>query len=1375
MSSPTPDQFEAFYKAATLAIAELELAERRVREPGYEPEKPPKAKEPFPWQERLATRVCGGNWPRAIALPTAAGKTACIDIAIFALACGASDFRQPRRIFFVVDRRIVVDQAWMHAKKLAKALRTAKSGILKQVADALRAIAEPGWHELSEKEQDEVRPLDVYALRGGMYRESAWARSPLQPTVIASTVDQVGSRLLFRGYGVSDSMKPVHAGLVGNDSLILLDEAHCAKPFDQTMRAVEQYRAWGEKNEATLRFVSITATPLGGLPESQIERAAVEDRAHPVLGARINASKPARLVVAEKAKGKTWKQWGKPLVEKLVEQAKELAGEFACVGIIVNRVATARELAKRLGAEAVLLTGRMRPLDRDRLFTERLQPLLSGASGEPPKFVVGTQCLECGADFDFHALVTECASLDALRQRFGRLNRVAARSSAKAVVVIRSDQTEPEEKETDRDPVYDNALANTWNWLNANAKDGVFDFGVSAVNEVLSGVSDEKLSELNAPSKDAPVLFPAHLDCWVQTHPIPTPDPDPSLFLHGPKQAGQPDVQVVFRADLGDNSDLWAEIVALCPPSSSEAVAVPIGVFKKWMTDELVTDDTADVEGGTPEEKDEREEEPTPGERIALRWKGGDSDQTLVLTVPSDEFVRPGNLFVVPCSAPGIEGLGDFPFGSVTDYAEEAFQCSRDKALLRLPDLVIPEDASKGEEIESATAAIERLRELPDGDLPDWQKRAADHFAEPKNLRRCEIERHPLGGFVITGKRRLGQFAPTYLDDSEPAESFRGVAVTLKDHSAGVAWHAERFAKVCGLDRMLFTQAGLWHDLGKLDPRFQAMLRQSSPRTAVGDPLAKSARSPRTEVERDEARQIHKYPKGARHELLSVALVTEKVGADKVNDLLLHLIATHHGSARPFTSPVDDSTDGIDTHRPFTPELFGETFPSTSYRQDIRTWNAELPERFWRVIRKYGWWGAAYHETVFRLADHTQSAAEQEDEVTPAPGVTAWVSTPTDTARPGAYPLPLTGFDGSNPLSFLAALGTLRLAEELFPGTMLKWQRVDLWRPTLMLPTATSPEEFVSRLHARVHCGIDPKAEEISEKRHKDYRQRKKTTELARQLVKDRKLRGKEREEAIAKEVSPLEIEEFAARREWLLALESAVPAPFLSLGKSIAVSQEEFAAFASRNAQRLHKIGSSERSNADFTTAFGNEACIDGNGRIIPTEFQLITGSGHQFFLDTFGALMQSVTPDRLQRALFGPWVYSDLRLSFRWDPIDDRRYAVSWEDPSSKEVRTEHGANLLAAFALPLFPVAPTRRGARTTGVNSDCEEATFTWPMWEDPRRVDSIRSLFQCHRLRTEKVKLSTSESYGVALLYRTRKFEVGSPPLSKLNLCTAVPV
>ncbi len=797
---------------------------------------------PFPWQTRLAERVWAGDWPRAIALPTAAGKTTCLDIAVFALAGGAK--AAARRVFFVVDRRIVVDQAFEHAKALAALLREAKSGILKTVADSLRVIA---------GDPDE-RPLDVYALRGGMYRETAWARSPLQPTVIASTVDQVGSRLLFRGYGVSDGMRPVHAGLVGNDSLILLDEAHCAKPFDQTMQAVRHYRAWND-SPAPFHFVSVTATPTGDIKKADedrkerepgsrplIEEAGPDDLSHPVLGRRITASKPARLEVAKAATGKNWR---KTLVAKLEEEARGLLGtelgndrkgnpvRVGCVGIIVNRVATARDLKAKLGADAVLLTGRMRPLDRDRLFDERLRPLLSNATGTAPTFVIGTQALEVGADFDFHALVTECASLDALRQRFGRLNRVAARPAAPAVVVARADQTEPAEKEKDADPVYGNSLPNTWQWLKGKAAAGAFDFGVAAVRAATAG---EDLAALNAPSSDAPVLFPMHLDCWVQTSPRPEPDPDPAPFLHGPADPGQPDVQVVFRDDLGENPEQWAAVVALCPPSSSEAVPVPMGVFRKWLRGEPLRDESADVEGERVEpEKDEKEREEYP-HRAALRWIGPDRSEP----VSGKADLWKDGMYVVPCRADAADQLGDFPFG-LTDYAEPAFLRSRDKAVLRLPDAAIDPDAEDFEDQVTAAVAARVA-----ADPAAWPPGAADHLTDRKR-RTVEPYPEPLTGVVVTGKGRLYQFDPTYLDDTEPGESARGrQPVTLAAHSAGVAGFARRFAAGCGLPADLYRAAGFWHDLGKLDPRFQAMLLGRSPATATPPPLAKSRRPPRT-------------------------------------------------------------------------------------------------------------------------------------------------------------------------------------------------------------------------------------------------------------------------------------------------------------------------------------------------------------------------------------------------------------------------------------------------------------------------------------------------------------------------------------------------
>jgi len=482
------------------------------------------AREPFPWQTMLAVRAARGEWPKAVNLPTASGKTACLDAAVFGLAATAHrapDNRLPRRIWFVVDRRIVVDEAFDRAKTLASRLAGADGGPLGEAAQALRLLSGSG------------HPLEVARLRGGTWTSKDWARHPSQPTIICSTVDQVGSALLFRAYGHSDETASIYAGLAAHDSLIILDEAHCAVPFLQTLEAVARYREepWGERPLKTpFRYCVMSATPPESIPGAAmfplpLERDAALD--HPRLQKRIMARKLASL--EKPVKGDD---------EEFVSEAAELAQKFKDQGklrvaLMVNRVATAAKIADRLlrklgdAADVVLLTGRMRPLDRDAL-VKRWKALLKAGSTEQmekPVVVVTTQCLEVGADFSFDALVTECASLDSLRQRFGRLDRLGELGESSAAVVIRERDTK--RPKDDGDPIYGKAIYETWTWLNEpdqRMADQTVDFGFAALDEridALRTADPQRFKGLLAPWDDAPVLLPAHLDLLCQTSPCP--------------------------------------------------------------------------------------------------------------------------------------------------------------------------------------------------------------------------------------------------------------------------------------------------------------------------------------------------------------------------------------------------------------------------------------------------------------------------------------------------------------------------------------------------------------------------------------------------------------------------------------------------------------------------------------------------------------------------------------------------------------------------------------------------------------------------------------------------------------------------------------
>ena len=250
-------------------------------------------------------------WPGVLDLPTGAGKTAALDIAVFHLAldaAGGGEGRAPVRIAFVVDRRLIVDDAFARARELCRALRWSLLGD-KDAGCVLRKVPEAEAGMRSVRAEPVVRrtalrlcrlagggqpALIARSLRGGAPREDDWARTPVQPTILCSTVDQVGSRLLFRGYGVSDRMKPIHAGLLGSDCLILLDEAHLSAPFRQTLTGHRLACAGRTPRAVPCRWRFCRRRRR--LPPSRhLPPLSADDRMHPVLAARIRAPKPARL------------------------------------------------------------------------------------------------------------------------------------------------------------------------------------------------------------------------------------------------------------------------------------------------------------------------------------------------------------------------------------------------------------------------------------------------------------------------------------------------------------------------------------------------------------------------------------------------------------------------------------------------------------------------------------------------------------------------------------------------------------------------------------------------------------------------------------------------------------------------------------------------------------------------------------------------------------------------------------------------------------------------------------------------------------------------------------------------------------------------
>lgn len=1392
---------------------------------------------PFPWQVRLVEEVAnaGGLWPAVLDLPTSAGKTSALDAAVFLLALQAGESVHERRaairMFFVVDRRIVVDEAAEKARNLARQLNaTAISNrIIKEVADRLKAFSvKPG------SESNTGKALHVSVLRGGMYRDGAWAESPTQPTICLSTVDQVGSRLLFRGYGVSRFQRAVHAGLVGNDSLILVDEAHLSRPFIETLRAVEFYRSdrWAEQPVTTpFQVVVMSATAgRGTRPIGADLEAAESDRplslkleettdrnpeVCPELHRRLTARKRVKLAEAAQA----------DFVPALVRQALALAEPetgfkpVQVVGVVVNRVGTARQVAERLRAEyrkqrslpddmptsdcadVVLLTGRIRPYDRDELLFRRqfrniqdsenpvlgLLPFVKAKANKdrtdydrpaPPEgvlFVVATQTVEVGADFSFDALVTELAPLDALRQRFGRVDRLGFRGQSRGVILRNKDA----EKD---DLVYGKAPTALWKalkeWEKASGRAREIDFGIQAIEDRLPRDNNEReefLAPLCNPLALAPVMMPAHVDGWTQSSVSPEPDPDPALFLHGPK-SGPADVSVVWRTDVTEavleDDSIVRQVVALVPPTSMEAMSLPIRHVQNWLCDQAqaAQDSFSDLEGEREPESDRRREDRKS--RPFLIWKGpGAKDGTRVSRDPED--IRPGNTLVVPASYGGCDQFGWNPESTadVTDVADDCSWRVKRRPVLRVhpssggyrqtlaawQNLKKPFPAEVAEQLPARLVADADTGEIDWGTVAGVFRELNDPYAWLRTARRMN---YPDGSGVvfISRQRKPYPLADKEVDladveiesldlieddpSDDEANSFLGTEqyAGLEEHCRGVLAEAQRFIEALrmgGEFSGLLSDAALLHDVGKADPRFQAWLYGSEAEAARNGfrLIAKSRAEGRNVAALEAARRRAGWPRGARHEAGSVVLIAPHVAAAAPTvpepNPLVYLVGAHHGRSRGGwrLAPPTDRDESI---LPAVPvEYVGET---VSLRGELPA-RPEAPltrldsgwlDEFWGANRRFGPWGVAYLEALLILADQRRSAAERQREGTVAEkeeDVASQLSkntvaTVSRSSRP-LTSLALPGLRGTEPIGFLAGVGLLRVLtlRRSFGAVKLGWSDDSGWSAVLYSEHPCDEESLIHDLlaHMRGRASVPVFA-------------------------------------GVKPDGQPLD------GNPW----------------DDVKVSRDQFAKMLS--AVRA-EARATDREAADFYSALGSELIALGNKDAVKPSALHMT-SGNQAFLESARELARSLDSaapahpksasapaDAFREAVFARstsglmgWQAADEFSSMGFDAAREAIYALTATAPGPSGPRSTRAAVWLAIEALPMFPAFPSKGRLHTRGF--DLRATAFRWPIWEGALTADSVCTAVGLKTLTDPEAKPGERHQLGIRAVMQSERVTIG---------------
>ncbi|MBA3727254.1 MAG: type I-U CRISPR-associated helicase/endonuclease Cas3, partial [Armatimonadetes bacterium] len=500
---------------------------------------------PFPWQRALFERFAAGDIPASCNLPTGLGKTNVI--AIWLIALGKHPEKMPRRLVYVVNRRTVVDQTTTEAEKLR--------------ANAAKA--------------DVPVPV-ISTLRGQFADNREWSTDPSKPAIICGTVDMIGSRLLFSGYGVGRNSKPLHAGFLGQDVLLVHDEAHLEPAFQELLIAIENEQSrcvdFGK-----FRVMELTATPRVGTEPFRLTK---EER-EPPAAIPSEATEPIHHVWRRTQAMKALvphpiTDEKKELVTKLVDLALRYQDQDAKPAVLlfmrtveaVGEVVNGLKKGKVPEENILTLTGTMRGLERD-LMTEknRVFARFKKESTVAPQtgtvFLVCTSAGEVGVDMSADHLVCDLSTFDSMAQRFGRVNRYG---DGDATI----DFVHPTTFETN-DSRYEPARERTLGFLDElrRRSDGVLDACPSAMSELVERVlrvgTEAELTPMDRSEAIRKYLLPAFaptptilptsdilFDAWALTTikgQLPG-RPEVESYLHGIEEEASFDTEFAWREEV---------------------------------------------------------------------------------------------------------------------------------------------------------------------------------------------------------------------------------------------------------------------------------------------------------------------------------------------------------------------------------------------------------------------------------------------------------------------------------------------------------------------------------------------------------------------------------------------------------------------------------------------------------------------------------------------------------------------------------------------------------------------------------------------------------------------------------------------------------